>query len=445
MSLPCYYTIGGLNFKNGFVTSCPQQHEKMQILDEAWLPSEFFNNEQFRKHRLEMMNGTWSTGCDMCEHVERDKSGKSMRQEQDVDLSYYDADTGEVSFEGLRTVEIRFSHSCNMACLHCSQVFSSGWMSKLKRYTPTEEDHKHQLHQLTGFMHRTDVDDDFTMSIPINRAIEIAEDLNNNFPNLERIDFAGGEVLYQKQFFPTLEKLAEHPNAKNIKIIFHSNFNADFDPVGLSKRLHKFGSCHIMMSVDAGPKIYPYFRQGDWNKLKENIQKFKEVDNKHSHLNIVCTTSIYQIMEFSDVIKGFLSLQLDYINCSIVYTPDYLNPSIMMLKHRNQVLNEIENARNIVIDIDKIRRENMDTTNAMDNYVWDEEIEYGWWTDITSALQGIEIVREYVMNHHAKPKHAEAFIKYVEKTDVLWKQNFNDYFNNYKITDGKLVSNVSKK
>ena len=89
MSLPCYYTIGGLNFKNGFVTSCPQQHEKMQILDDAWLPSEFYNNELFRKHRLEMMRGEWSFGCDMCEHVERDRSGTSMRQEQEADLTYY--------------------------------------------------------------------------------------------------------------------------------------------------------------------------------------------------------------------------------------------------------------------------------------------------------------------------------------------------------------------
>ena len=134
MSLPCYYTIGGLNFKNGFVTSCPQQHEKMQILDDAWLPSEFYNNELFRKHRLEMMRGEWSAGCDMCEHVERDKAGKSMRQELDADLTHYNTETGEVDFAGLKTVEIRFSHSCNMACLHCSQVFSSGWMKKLKGY-----------------------------------------------------------------------------------------------------------------------------------------------------------------------------------------------------------------------------------------------------------------------------------------------------------------------
>jgi len=442
MSLPCYYTIGGLNFKNGFVTSCPQQHEKMQILDDAWLPSEFYNNELFRKHRLEMMRGEWSFGCDMCEHVERDRSGTSMRQEQEADLTYYNTETGEVDFAGLKTVEIRFSHSCNMACLHCSQVFSSGWMKKLKGYEPDEEDHQYQLHQLTGRMHRSSTDDDFTMQISTKRALEIAEDLNKNFPNLERIDFAGGEVLYQKQFLPTLEKLSEHPNAKNIKIIFHSNFNADFDPKALSFLLKKFGYCNIMISVDAGPRLYPYFRQGDWNKLKENIEKFKAVDNKHSHINLVCTTSVYQLMEFEDVMRGFLSLELDYINCSIVYTPAYLNPSVMMLKFRGPTLNEIENARNAVIKIDKERRKNILTTKEMYNYVWDEEIKYGWWTDITSALQAIEQVREYVMKHQATNKDYQALLKYIPKSDALWNQNFNDHIQRFKFVDGELVYNV---
>ena len=442
MSLPCYYSIGGLNFKNGFVTSCPQQHEKMQILDDAWLPSEFYNNELFRKHRLEMMRGEWSFGCDMCEHVERDRSGKSMRQEQEADLTHYNAETGEVDFAGLKTVEIRFSHSCNMACLHCSQVFSSGWMKKLKGYEPDEEDHKHELHQLTGRMHRATLDDDFTMQISTKRALEIAEDLNKNFPNLERIDFAGGEVLYQKQFLPTLEKLSEHPNAENIKIIFHSNFNADFDPEALSFLLKKFGYCNIMISVDAGPRLYPYFRQGDWNKLKENIEKFKAADNNHSDVNLVCTTGVYQLMEFEDIMRGFLSLECDYINCSIIYTPAYLNPSVLMLKNRSFVLNELERARNAVLMIDKERRNNILETKDMDNFVFDEVMNYGHWTDIFSALKAIEQVREYVLNHHAEHKHYIALEKYIAKSDKLWNQNFNDYITSFKFEDGVLSYNV---
>ena len=52
-------------------------------------------------------------------------------------------------------------------------------------------------------------------------------------------------MLYQKPFLPTLDRLAEHPNAKNMFIMFHTNFNAPFDPVALSHRLDKFGSSEV--------------------------------------------------------------------------------------------------------------------------------------------------------------------------------------------------------
>lgn len=419
MSLPCYYALGGINFKNGFVTSCPQQSDQLVILDQEYLPSRFFNSESFKQHRRDLMNGIWPRGCDMCERVECANSGRSMRQEQSVDLQYYHKD-GSVDFAGLRTAEIRFSHSCNMSCLHCSQVFSSGWMSKLKRYVSDEEDRQHQLHQLTGAMHRKSPDDDLTMSISTERALEIVEDLNTNFPNLERVDFAGGEVLYQKQFFPTLEKLSEHPNASRMMIMFHTNFNADFDPIKLSNLLQKFGTSRIMISIDAGPRLYPYFRQGDWQKLKFNIEAFRNV-NKTAELNLVCTTGVYQIMEIKDIFAGFLTLNANYINNSIIFTPDYLNPALMMLHFREQTLQDIAETKEYIKTL--VAPDLKNSTRR-------------------SALQSVENIEKYILNHRAEQKHWEAFKVYIRKSDSIWKQNFNDHIQNYKYIDGEIIRNV---
>jgi hypothetical protein len=417
MSLPCYYALGGINFKNGYVTSCPQQSDQLVILDDEYLPSKFFNSENFKKHRRELMSGQWSTGCDMCERVECANSGISMRQEQDTDLTHYHAD-GSVGFAGLKTAEIRFSHSCNQACLHCSQVFSSGWMSKLKKYNSDDEDRQYQLHQLTGAMHRKSPDDDLTMSISTERALEIVEDLNINFPNLERVDFAGGEVLYQKQFFPTLTKLAEHPNAKNMLVMFHSNFNADFNPEMLSNLLLNFGKSIIMISVDAGPRLYPYFRQGDWNKLKKNIAAFRAVNNK-TEINAVCTTGTYQIMEIKDVFTGLLTLDVDFINSSIVFTPDYLNPALMLRHFKDQTFNDIE-----------------ETKQCINNFIGAKH------TAKSSALDALKRIEEYITNHQTKEEHWDAFTVYIKKSDTIWKHNFNDYIVNFKYVNGGLIRNV---
>ena len=61
------------------------------------------------------------------------------------------------------------------------------------------------------------------------------------------------------------------PNAENILLSFHSNFNAKFDPIELSHLLKPFGKALIHISLDAGTNIYSYFRTGNWEVLKENI------------------------------------------------------------------------------------------------------------------------------------------------------------------------------
>lgn len=441
MSLACYYALGGLNYKNGFVTSCPQQSDKLAILDDKYLPSEVFNSKHFLQHRKDLMSDIWPKGCDMCMHVENDKSGTSMRQELSCSTKHYNND-GTVSFEGLKTIELRFSHACNMSCLHCSMVYSSGWLTKLKRYTPDDSDYKHKLLQLTGQMHRDNDTDDLTISMSTERALEIVDDLIKNFPNLERIDFAGGEVLYQKPFLPVLEALAEHPNAKNIQIVFHTNFNTDFDPVRLSNALSKFGGkITIMISVDAGPRIYPYFRQGNWEKLKSNMTAFREADNGKCELNIVCTTGTYQIMEIEDAYTGFLTLDANWINSSIIYTPDYLNPAIMMQHFSDEVILDIDNAIQSVLQHEKSRKQNLDYSVKLHSYRPQPGNNHSW-TDIYSAYESLKKTKQYITAHKTDPSHWDAFKAYITKTDKIWKQDFNKHIQNYKFVDGEIVRNV---
>jgi MoaA/NifB/PqqE/SkfB family radical SAM enzyme len=431
--ITCYYALGGLNFKNGFATSCPQQSDQLQILD-GQLPSEFWNNKGFRDHRKELMSGDWCRGCHLCKDAEEADSIKSMRHDYPVDETYYDEETGAVDFKGLHHVELRFSNSCNMACLHCSQVYSSGWVSKLKRYEPTLEDHTHHLDQLTGTMHRESKDDDLSIDLPMSEVERIVNDLNNNFPNIEKIDFAGGEVLHQKQFFPCLERLANHPNAENIELSFHTNFNAKFDPVQLSKLLEPFGKTGIKMSLDAGKNLYPYFRGGDWEVLKENVRKFNEI-NDFTKLEVVLTTSIYQMMDLPDIFESFLELDVQDIDSSIVFTPGYLNPALMMFHFKDEVMRDIKAARQIVKNAKATREANHTDYENRRGYLKSSQ----HWKDIESSLRSIDRIEQYVLSHKPEYKHWEAFLVYRKKTDILWKQDFNSCITNYQIDENNLV------
>ena len=116
----------------------------------------------------------------------------------------------------------------------------------------------------------------FCLATDLKDLEKICNDLNTNFPNINRIEFSGGELLIQQQFYKCLEMLSIHPNRKNITISFYSNFNADFDIEYLTSLLKKFGKSVVTISIDAGKNIYSYFRNGDWNILQSNINKFKK-------------------------------------------------------------------------------------------------------------------------------------------------------------------------
>jgi len=438
----CAYALGAINYKNGFVTSCPQQSDQLHVYKDTKVlkPSEIINSENFKKHRKELMSGTWSKGCHLCKEAEEIGS-PSMRQDYlvtDQDLELYNNESGETNFKLIKHVELRFSNSCNMACLHCSDVYSSGWVSKLKNYVPDEEDKKHKLLQLTKTFHKLTPDEDLTISISINEMEIIIDDLIENFPNLKKVDFAGGEVLYQKQFFPCLRKLSKHPNVKNMKVSFHTNFNAKFKPEELSEVLQPFGKVSIQMSLDAGKNIYPYFRTGDWEVLKSNVERFRKVDNK-CELNIKCTTSVYQIMDIEDVFKSFMELDVNFIDSAIVYTPRYINPALMVMHFKDEVYQDIQKTYKMLSDELKYRLENLSSYEHRKSWVPNRKE----FTDIRTAFKALEEIEHYVFNHQCKKEEWDALLVYIRKTDSIWKRNFNDFIKKYEFKDNQLVRSIN--
>ena len=355
-----------------------------------------------------------------CHHVK----GHNRERTLPKLLDCYNTKTHAVTNNGLRHVEFRFSTSCNFACLHCSDVYSSGWTKKLKNYVPDEEVKIMDLRQLLGTEHRHGPNDKNEMRLSTSQALKIAEDLNENFPLLSQVDFAGGELLYQKQFYPTLKKLSEHPNVSNLHISFHTNFNADFKVDELSEVLKPFKKISIIISVDAGKTFYSYFRHGGvWSKLKSNIKEFKHLNkddvNRHPmreqkiSMDVSCTTSIYQMLDIYDVFNSFFELECR-LDASIVQTPKYLNPSLMNLDFHEELMRDLNRTQEL-INKDK-RSKKCENTQHWFDYI-----------------------KNYVLKHKSSYKDFNKWLIYRKKSDEIWGQDFNDYFVNYQIEDNELI------
>tara|TARA_B100001939_G_C16938999_1_gene617418 strand:- start:236 stop:1558 length:1323 start_codon:yes stop_codon:yes gene_type:complete len=436
--LNCYYALGGINYKNGVITTCPRQANQLVFANETILPSEIYNHKNFRLLRNKLHAGEWPSGCDTCEEMEK-VGAKSMRLDYELNeenlftkmgkpyekfrliddkklIDCYDNKSGLVKNEGLRHIEFRFSTACNFSCLHCSKVYSSGWTKKLKNYEPDEEVKFYDLRQLLGTEHRHGPNDKNEMRLSVDQSIKIVEDLNENFQHLCQVDFAGGELLYQKQFFPTLKKLSEHPNAKNLHISFHTNFNADFNVSELSQLLKPFGKNTIIISVDAGRSFYSYFRHGGhWDKLVENINEFKKLNPDRGKYEIIvsCTTSIYQMLDIYDVIDSFLELSCDF-DASLVQTPKYLDPTLVNLEFAKETEQDIEKTYEL-----------LKTDKRVDS--------------CRNAMYWFDYIVDYMKRFNPQYKEYNRFLIYRKKSDQIWGQNFNDYFVNYQIEDDELI------
>lgn len=436
MSLNCFYSLHGVNYKNGFATSCPTQVDPLHIL-EGKVTSDFWNNENFRNHRKQLQSGKFPAGCHLCKEMEA-VNLKSMRFDYSKNFSkeFYNSETGEMDYKALKHIELRFNNSCNMSCLHCDSTFSSSWETKLKGLQSEIEKYRKELsnnliYQLLGLRHQPKDKERYQrMKLSLDDTRNIINDLCDNFPNLEQFDCSGGEPLKQQQFFLALELLQHHPNAKNLHIFFYTNFNAEFDMDRLNDLLSKFKKVTMNISIDAGTNIYRYFRDGDWNTLSTNLDKFRKI-NTNSKIVGVITYSIYQIMDIKNVFESILTLPLNDIKAAPVQTPEYINPSLIMHEFRNEVYEDINETKDAIIEYEKYLRKTL--VNYKDNYGYLKSKDT--FVPIESAIKILDEIKDYIDSTKLDPKWYSSFFVYRRYSDRLFKKRFNDVFQNYQIDD----------
>ena len=432
----CYYSLAGLNYKNGFVTCCPRQADHLFYQKEEFLPSKIINSRNFLNLRKKLLNDEWPSGCDTCEEMEN-SSLKSMRQDfiLENDNRFYNNKSAELqlseyanstilqnlntdysmNYDGIRHVELRFSNLCNFSCLHCSDVYSSKWEHIIKNYGKTKLDHQFELSQLLGKEHRKYDDEDLKIDLSVEQVELIVDDLCKNFKNIERIDFSGGEPLYQKQFWKALEKIQEHPNLKKMYCCFHTNLNSDFDIECLVDLLNGFMGCSIIISVDGSSKIYEYFRKGGkWNNLISNIDKLK-IAKQRFQKKITCTTSAYQLLDIQNIFNDFLDIDLQ-IETSIVQSPKYINPSILKYDLYDELICDFEMTKNMIENHKNVKMKEV-------------------------ALRNLISIENYFKSINLGYRYYNSFLAYVKRMDEIHQMDFNKHYMRYQYLDGEITKN----
>jgi MoaA/NifB/PqqE/SkfB family radical SAM enzyme len=400
MSKDCHWAIAALNYKNNDrITACPRGQTSLAQKSKDFLPSKIFNNEGFKDLRDALNKDIWHLHCKSCEDREV-KNLPSYRQRQN-EVFWHDQlksktdNTGLSSFDNLEYLEFRFSNTCNFSCLHCMPEYSSAWTDIVRKVDVNNDDIKNNITPLVAEVKN--------QTWTIEEAEAVADDLIANFPNVKRLDFAGGEPLYQKQFWAFLRKIVNHPNIDNMNVTVISNFNTPVDYAELAVLLEKFKESTIRISVDGGKGIYKYFRTGDWNILRENMQVFRS-NNKKTILETTCTISAYQILDLNNTFRDMYFLPADRMHHTIVQYPTYLDPSVLKSRFLSKIKSDIQKIKDFLLKLN--------TKSAKVRTGWNIIIE----------------IEELFDKTETNEEDYQRFLYYVERMDSIKNQNFDDHY-----------------
>jgi len=215
----------------------------------------------------------------------------------------------------LKQIDVRWSNSCNQACVYCGPSYSSKWAKELGVKIPKNDKNKEKLKNY----------------------------IYKNIDTLENVYLAGGEPLLMKENKDFLERLYKaNPNC-TVRV----NTNLSKTNTGVMDSICRFKNVHWTISVESIESEYEYIRHhGKWNDFLDNLKTISKLDHR------ITFNMLYFILNYKSIFDTVAFFQkLGFHNNSFVIgpitTPESLNvlnlPKDQLDKEREKLQMVINN------------------------------------------------------------------------------------------------------
>jgi radical SAM protein with 4Fe4S-binding SPASM domain len=349
-----------------------------------------FNTDKIKQLRLDMLSNKHRNDvCFKCYTQEKHgynspRIAHNQRfQHLTKNLISSTATNGEVS-PNIKSIDIRLTNTCNLKCRKCNPQLSSAIEAEQKNKTILIQDET---------------------------SIEILEE---QYPNIEHIYFAGGEPSLMKYQYDILVKLIDLGRAHEVSLDYNINgTNLKYKSLDLLSLWSKFKRVNVLVSIDGIDEHAEYIRHGfKWQLILKNIHKLMEYQktSNNFHLGYFCTVDILNVHHIIDLTEYFKNTGLitDDINMSyhILMLPRYYNIDILpakikldlvtkintyvdtnkttnnlsffetlklqlMKNHDKDFSNELKEFKKVTMNLDRIRGENFCNTFPYYKEMWD--------------------------------------------------------------------------
>ena len=283
--------------------------------------STIVNNSSWNILRENLADGQFHKGCENCNAREKDTGWtlKNMYQDDDQGYKLIGWEDGRI-----RQLELSGSNVCNLACMHCSNTFSSAWADDYTRL---------------GF--------DWNVETTYGNPELLLANLSKlDLTAVNRIEFKGGEPILNPETVASLEYLKNKNLLKNIDVII--NTNATVVDEKLLELLSHAKFVQILVSVDGPDKLNQYIRYGrdivaSFENIERTIEKYNSLPRVK--IGIACAVMVYNVFRLSEIRDWWSELNIKYKNMEvlrdfhlIVTYPEHLNIRVLSTSTRQRLI-----------------------------------------------------------------------------------------------------------
>jgi organic radical activating enzyme len=325
---------------SGMTTSChhPPAH-KISIEDVQTNPRALHNTPAKKQDRADMQAGRRPPGCEYCWKIEdmgRDAISDRVYKSRIYPIqALHHASQLDPSVDvNLRTLEIAFDRTCQLACSYCNPAFSSTWVKDIKNSGPyrglVSDGRNHFTHTHdSAQLYRFGEDNPY-----IRAFFEWWEsDLHRT---LDELRITGGEPLMSGYTWQLLDWFKENQGRSQTRLAINSNLALEKERLlEFLDRVSNLPHVEVYTSNEAVGVQSEYIRDGlDYSVWLSNMRELLEHDRiraVHSMctINALCLDSLPEYLEQVIELKKQYGRERVNFTLNILRFPSFQSPLVL--------------------------------------------------------------------------------------------------------------------
>ena len=336
---------------SGQTTSC--HHPLPHAIDPEEIqhnPSALHTTPRKKQEREQMQQGERPSGCEYCwkiEDIGRDNISDRVYKSriyplEDLSYAYQTPASTDIN---LRTLEIAFDRTCQLACSYCNPAFSSTWVRDIRQhgaYVNLVSDgrnhftHAHDSSQLYRFGETNPYVEAF-----------FAWWESDLHQTLQELRITGGEPLMSGDTWKLLDWFKNNPGRSKTRLAINSNLGPGVDLDRLLAATKDI-PLDLYTSMESVGMQAEYIRDGlDYSLWVQNMMRLINSGQLRG-LHVMCTINALCLDSLPDLLTVFMRWKHEYgadfpnFTLNILRFPSFQSPLVLSEVARTEYKNRLQ-------------------------------------------------------------------------------------------------------